>query len=330
MPRSSITITAKPFSARPVRRRRSPARPFAFLPGRVAGVLVVARDGQARSGSGPARGQVDVRPQHDAVAHRDRHVAHAHRRPRRGCAQQRERHRHTARRTPEPSPSLGARPLHIPLPLFIDPSRCTRARRQSNLHARLAVRRRRTRAPRSRPRRRGPRRQARLQHPVRGIVAVEEVETAANAGRCVCTRFASVVSRSPRSAFQRGDARCRCSIQRDVLSQREGALMRRIRIVGLCLVAVFAMSALATTAAQAGEYGKCVKQAEAVQRRLQRQELPGNKPGPRRQVRMGPGDLPRGNLHRQDESRRTRRRRGHHRLQEVDSGRNGGRNQNEP
>jgi hypothetical protein len=38
--------------------------------------------------------------------------------------------------------------------------------------------------------------------------------------------------------------------------------MRRIRIVGLCLVAVFAMSALAATAAQAGEYGKCVKQAK--------------------------------------------------------------------
>jgi hypothetical protein len=35
--------------------------------------------------------------------------------------------------------------------------------------------------------------------------------------------------------------------------------MKRIKIVGLCLVAMFAMSALATTAAQAGEYGKCVK-----------------------------------------------------------------------
>ena len=38
--------------------------------------------------------------------------------------------------------------------------------------------------------------------------------------------------------------------------------MTRIKIVGLCLVAMFALSALATTAAQAGEYGKCVKQAK--------------------------------------------------------------------
>ena len=35
--------------------------------------------------------------------------------------------------------------------------------------------------------------------------------------------------------------------------------MKRIRIVGLCLVAMFAMSALAATAAHAGEYGVCKK-----------------------------------------------------------------------
>jgi len=38
--------------------------------------------------------------------------------------------------------------------------------------------------------------------------------------------------------------------------------MKRMRIVGLCLVAMFAMSALGATAAHAGEYGECVKQAK--------------------------------------------------------------------
>lgn len=35
--------------------------------------------------------------------------------------------------------------------------------------------------------------------------------------------------------------------------------MKRIKIVGLCLVAVFAFTALAATSAQAGQIGKCVK-----------------------------------------------------------------------
>src|SRR6185437_4264246 len=44
--------------------------------GRAARVLVVARGGQHRRVVAGGRGQVDVRPQHDAVAHRDRDVAH--------------------------------------------------------------------------------------------------------------------------------------------------------------------------------------------------------------------------------------------------------------
>ena len=72
--------------------------------------------------------------------------------------------------------------------------------------------------------------------------------------------------------------------------------MKRIKIVGLCLVAMFAMSALATSAAQAGEYGKCVKTAknpttkkyEAEYNDKNCQEV---KPGQRRQVQMEPGHL---------------------------------------
>jgi len=40
--------------------------------------------------------------------------------------------------------------------------------------------------------------------------------------------------------------------------------MKRIRIVGLCLVAAFAFSAMATSSALAGEYGKCVTVAKGV------------------------------------------------------------------
>jgi hypothetical protein len=38
--------------------------------------------------------------------------------------------------------------------------------------------------------------------------------------------------------------------------------MKRTRIVGICLVAMFAMSAMIATAAHAGEYGECVKQSK--------------------------------------------------------------------
>ena len=38
--------------------------------------------------------------------------------------------------------------------------------------------------------------------------------------------------------------------------------MKRTRIVGICLVAMFAMSAIIATAAHAGEYGECVKQSK--------------------------------------------------------------------
>jgi hypothetical protein len=38
--------------------------------------------------------------------------------------------------------------------------------------------------------------------------------------------------------------------------------MKRIRIMGLCLIAVFAFSAMVATAAQAGEVGECVKAAK--------------------------------------------------------------------
>lgn len=42
--------------------------------------------------------------------------------------------------------------------------------------------------------------------------------------------------------------------------------MKRIRIAGLCFVAMFALSAMVTAAAQAGEYGRCLK-AEKVNKK---------------------------------------------------------------
>ncbi len=42
--------------------------------------------------------------------------------------------------------------------------------------------------------------------------------------------------------------------------------MRRIRVVGLCFAAVFALSAMVASAAQAGEYGRCLKSAQVAKK----------------------------------------------------------------
>ena len=68
--------------------------------------------------------------------------------------------------------------------------------------------------------------------------------------------------------------------------------MTRIKIVGLCLVAMFAMSALATTAAQAGEYGKCVKQAKPYKGGFNDKNCQETNPGKEGKYEWVPGISP--------------------------------------
>lgn len=57
--------------------------------------------------------------------------------------------------------------------------------------------------------------------------------------------------------------RARASIDHDPKGQRSGGQVRHLRMVGLCLVAVFAMSAVAATSASAAlpEFGQCFEKA---------------------------------------------------------------------